>query len=75
MIAIATKSHPVCVIAVQGPTPKHACARMQMLRRAHFFTALTGVQNQKTQGNPEKDFLIWQNLRAPIAELFDDESN
>ncbi|MGZ7973938.1 OprD family outer membrane porin, partial [Pseudomonas aeruginosa] len=22
-----------------------------------------------TQGNPEKDFLIWQNPRTPIAEL------
>ncbi len=26
-------------------------------------------------GNPEKDFLIWQNPRTPIAELFDDETN
>ncbi|MFL4079664.1 hypothetical protein LES19_14585, partial [Pseudomonas aeruginosa] len=25
-------------------------------------------------GNPEKDFLIWQNPRTPIAELFDDET-
>uniref|UniRef100_UPI000A500F7F DUF3275 family protein n=1 Tax=Pseudomonas amygdali TaxID=47877 RepID=UPI000A500F7F len=24
-------------------------------------------------GNSEKDFLIWQNLRTPVAELFDDE--
>ncbi|MEZ1510432.1 hypothetical protein QVM48_13960, partial [Pseudomonas soli] len=26
------------------------------------------------EGNPEKDFLIWQNPRTPIAELFDDET-
>lgn len=27
------------------------------------------------KGNSEKDFLIWRNLRIPIAELFDDETD
>ncbi|MDM9591197.1 hypothetical protein [Pseudomonas asiatica] len=31
--------------------------------------------NNLPLGNPEKDFLIWQNPRTPIAELFDDETN
>ncbi|KRP48394.1 hypothetical protein TU77_26740 [Pseudomonas synxantha] len=28
-----------------------------------------------TYGNPEKDFLIWQNLRTPIAELFNEAND
>ncbi|VFB20569.1 Uncharacterised protein [Pseudomonas fragi] len=27
------------------------------------------------RGNPEKDFLIWQNPRTPIAELFNEAND
>ncbi|MFV3378596.1 Wzz/FepE/Etk N-terminal domain-containing protein, partial [Pseudomonas sp. NY11226] len=37
--------------------------------------ALANTAAEMTKGNPEKDFLIWQNPRTPIAELFDDETN
>ncbi len=35
----------------------------------------TGTWEYHLYGNSEKDFLIWQNLRTPVAELFDDETD
>ncbi|WP_427197530.1 Wzz/FepE/Etk N-terminal domain-containing protein [Pseudomonas aeruginosa] len=40
-----------------------------------LLTTLLALIGSFTYGNPEKDFLIWQNPRTPIAELFDDETN